>query len=106
MAPERIELPSGVGVEGPEPFSTPQALHGQSATSSGEERIKDEKTSRAVESRQPTSYPSSAVGKLRTRIANQKLRDGNNKSRQTIGRHIALIVSPEKLTDESSRGAT
>jgi hypothetical protein len=43
MAPERIELTSGLGVEGPAPVSTAQGLHGQSTTSSGERSSGEEK---------------------------------------------------------------
>jgi hypothetical protein len=37
VTPARIELSSGLGVEGPAPMSTSQALYGQSTASSGEE---------------------------------------------------------------------
>jgi hypothetical protein len=46
MAPERIELTSGLGVEGPAPVSTAQGLHGQSTTSSGERSSGEEKRQR------------------------------------------------------------
>jgi hypothetical protein len=38
VAPERIELASGLGVEGLTPVSTGQALHGQSGTGSEERK--------------------------------------------------------------------
>lgn len=115
MAPERIELTSGLGVEGPAPVSTAQGLHGQVRRVVGKEvaekeKDKDDRTDRAVRCCPPTSrlptYPSSAVSKRWIKIENQSQNQSDDKikSRTTVGRHIALTVSPETLTEEASKG--